>query len=302
MKGWKEGRMSLRNSAHWLGAVFALCAAVPAQAYQFSLDNFFVQRLDASTGGLIFSFNDPFTDGNAPPSAPNFSTGTPASYFVSGSSPPLGTEAGGKLILNGSDTQPTIINAADFTIELATLLTNIAPASTLGLRQGSLISVTGIFDLAAPSLPNQYYGIRLLDGTAASNGDDDVRVIVRRTLAGDVAVQLWDVDLTALTIAVLSSDVLTAAELLNPQIQLALNVNELGDVAGSYSLDGGLTFTLLPAATIPSLFHGETFTRAGFLVVSPVPIPGTLWLVALALGALGIVGRRSASSGRNFTV
>lgn len=292
--------MSPRDSAHWLGAVFALCAALPVQAYQFSLDNFFVERRDASTGALVFSFNDPLTDGNPPPSAPNFSTGTPASYFVTGSSPPLGTEAGGKLRLNGSDAQTTIINAVDFTFEGALLATNIAPTSTLELRQGSLINVTGIFDLAAPSLSNEQYGVRLTDATAASNGDDDVRVILRRTPGGDVAVQLWDVDLTALTIAVLSSDVLTAAELLNPQIQLALSVDELGNVFGSYSLGGG--FISLTAAMTPSLFHGETFTRAGFFVVSPVPVPGTLWLVALALGALASVGRRSGSNGRDFAV
>ncbi len=285
-----------RGIAYWLGAVFALCAALPVQAYQFSLDNFFIERLDPATGALIFSFNDPFADGNAPPSAPNFSTGAPASYGVTGVSPPLGTEAGGKLILNGSDIQPTIIGAGTF--EGATLFTNIVPQSTVGLRQGSLINVTGIFDLAAPSLLGEYYGIRLFDGTPTSSGDDDVRVIVRRTLGGDVAVQLWDVDLTALTISVLSSDVLTAAELLNPQIELVLNVNELGNVAGRYSLDGGLTFTVLPTATTPSLFNGETFTRASFFAVSAVPIPGTLWLVVLALGALASVVRRNGSNGR----
>src|SRR5574341_1109113 len=221
--------MSLRNAVHWLGAVVALCAAAPAQAYQFSLDNFYVERLNAATGALILNFNDPFADGNPPPNAPNFSNGNPASYFISGfisgSPPPLGSETGGKLRLNRSDPQPTVINSTQFTIEFGLLATNVVPDSMIGLRQGSLINVIGIFDLAAPSPHNEYYGIRLFDGAGTSVGNDDVRVIVRRTTAGDVAVQLWDVDLTASSITVLSSDVLTDAELANAQIHLKLSVD-----------------------------------------------------------------------------
>jgi hypothetical protein len=298
--------MSLPNAARRLGGALALGAALPVQAYQFSLDNFYVERLDAGSGALIVSFNDPFTDGNPPPSAPNLSTGFTTSYFISGfisgSLPPLGSETGGKLRLNRSDPQPTVINSTQFTIEFGLLATNVTEGSTLGLRQGSVINLIGVYDLAAPSPPNEYYGIRLFDGAGNSAGDDDVRVIVRRTPEGDVAVQFWDVDLTAQTIGILSSDVLTSAELANAQIHLKLSVDPQDNVGGSYSLDGGLNFISLPTGTAPTVFNGETFTRAGFLVVSPVeiPEPGTLWLTALALGAL--VGRYRRSPTTRSTI
>jgi PEP-CTERM motif len=261
----------------------------PAYAYAISIDNFYVERGDNPNGGLPFTFNDEFNDGIPPPSAPNFSTGNPASYSVTGI-PPLGSEAAGKLTLNGSNAQPTLINSTQYTYEGALLLTNIIPDSFVGLRQSSAIDVIGIFDLTAPST-NEHYGIRLTDQTSASHGDDDVRMIIRGMPNGDVDVQFWRVDLTALTIDVLGSDVLSASDLLNPQILLMLSVDTTGDVSGSYDIGGGLV--PIVANTTPSLFHGETFTRAAFFVVNPVPNPGTLFLVALALGLLGLFVRRN---------
>lgn len=67
--------------------------AAPGHAYTYSVDEFSVTR----NGALIF--DDPFSDGGPPPSAPNFVGGIPATYGMLGS---LGPEAAGKLTLQSS--------------------------------------------------------------------------------------------------------------------------------------------------------------------------------------------------------
>lgn len=277
--------MRLSSGIRWFGATLAFCVSLPANAYLFSIDNFFVERLDAATGALIFNFNDPFDDGSPPPSAPNFSTGGAASYSVSGT--PFGVESGGKLSLNGSGASPFIIGVGLF--EGAVLNTNTAPASTLGLRKGSLISVTGIFDLTEPLIA-EGYGVRLTEATAASDGDDDARIAVRRRPSGEVGVVLTDTDLTGGTITVVDFYLLTAAELSNAQIQLRLEVDEDGNVTGSYGFGAGFT----PFGNTMTIFNGETFTRAAFFANGPaIPLPGTIWLGALGLVALAFARRRA---------
>jgi PEP-CTERM motif-containing protein len=263
-----------------LGAVLLLTTSLATPAYVVSIDNFFVSRTNPTTGALVFSFNDPFSDGVPPPSAPNFSTGAAASYFVTGS-PPLGSESGGKLTLNGSNGVPTFIEGFGL-FEGALLQTSTDPASTAGLRLGSAIDVTGIFDLTAPSIAREQYGIRLSDVTAASEGDDEVRMRVILTPGGSVAVQFVDINFLSQSTTTLGSHLLTPSELNNPQIQLELTVDPSGNVSGRYGFGGGFT----AFGNTATIFNGETFTRAGFWAATPVPLPGTLWLLGIGLAAL----------------
>lgn len=280
--------MFLRQGVlRWLSAVLAFSASLPANAYLFPIDQFFVQRLDGATGALIFSFNDTFSDGAEPPSAPNFSTGVAASYFVTGT--PFGVEADDKLTLNGSAAGPFVIGIGRF--EGALLLTNITPGSDFGLRQGSVLTVFGIFDLVPPAA-GEGYGVRLTDATASSNGDDDARIAIRRTPGGDVAVVFTETDLTASTITLIDFHELTAGELGSTQVLLGLTVDALGNVTGGYQFSGE---PLSAFANTMTIFNGETFTRAGFFANAPIPtpLPGTFWLTMLGLAVLGLaIGKR----------
>jgi hypothetical protein len=255
-------------------------AALPAHAYVVSIDSFSV-RATAAAGGIV-SFDDPFDDGAPPRSGPN----GPVTYDTAGI-PVLGTEAGGRLTLDGSDAQPSAFFS--FAFESALLASPLA--------QGSPIGVRGIFDLIQPSVPLETYGLRLTDqfifaGGVVSPGDDDIRIQVTHRPTGVIAVDLVDVDNTNRTMTLLDSHELTAAELLNAQIQLQLLVGPTGVVTGSFGF-GGLLTTF---AATDTLFHGEAFTRAGFVATSPVPLPGTLSLLVLALGALVFSRERISAS------
>src|SRR6185295_4597108 len=61
--------------------------------YHYSIDNFSVVK----NGTAIF--NDPFGDNNPPPSAPNFSNGSPGSYGIGVATL---TETGGRAIMDAA--------------------------------------------------------------------------------------------------------------------------------------------------------------------------------------------------------
>src|SRR6476661_3937949 len=76
-----------------LAAAAASCWPFTSQAATVSIDDFQISR----NGGLFF--RDTFSDGLPPPSAPDFASGTLATYNVFGTIP--GTaESGGFLTLN----------------------------------------------------------------------------------------------------------------------------------------------------------------------------------------------------------
>ncbi len=77
-------------------AVATCIWSVGANAAVVYLDQFQIKK----NGGTFFT--DGFADGNAPPSAPNFPNGQPASYGVFGTFV-AGSEAGGLLRLNSAD-------------------------------------------------------------------------------------------------------------------------------------------------------------------------------------------------------
>jgi hypothetical protein len=254
------------RTCRWIGLAFALSTSLPAHAYLVRLDTFSVT---GASGVSTVNFNDPFSDGIPPPSGPN----GPNTYLTAGVNP-LGTETGGKLILDGSDSQPSAVFGFNF--ETAILAT--------ALSSGSAISVRGIFDLLAPAIPTEGYSIRLSDQFGGSLGNDDVRLGVFRALDGDVSVLLIEVNQMAGTFFVRASHDLTPTELANAQIELGLDVSAAGVTTGLYGFGGPLT----ALGTTIQIYDGETFTRAGLVVSTPIPAPGTLWLATLGLCALAL--------------
>jgi hypothetical protein len=100
-------------------AVFVEGNAANPLSTQATLDSLAITR----NGALFFS--DAFGDGVAPPSAPNFANGTPASYSVQGTL----EEANSRVTFNAAGASLTPVSATvPFTYERALLLTNIDPA------------------------------------------------------------------------------------------------------------------------------------------------------------------------------
>jgi hypothetical protein len=255
--------------------MFGWLALVPfassAQASPVFIDDFSVTK----NGVLLFA--DSFSDGVPPPSAPNFTTGTPASYGVNGAL----SESGGRVRLEtvGATVFPPLL------FENARLLTNIDPLNlAAGLKSDDTFSVRGLFDLTVPTYNLEFYGIRLTEG--GFTADDIVAIGVQRGSDGVDRVKFQrqpggsfdNFDL-----------------LLDPghdQILLDLTRASTGSdaITGSFAyVDGGVVGAVTTFGGTIDIFHGENFTRgefAFFVPISSVPEPSSLLLFGTGLVAL----------------
>ncbi len=272
-----------KSPALLVALVFGWLALEPfgssAQASPVFIDDFSVTR----NGVLIF--NDPFSDGVPPPSAPNFTNGVPASYFVSGTL----NESGGKVRLDtvGAAITPGIGINLNFFLERALLLTNINPADlTLGLKSDDTLSVRGLFDLTVPTQNHEFYGVRLNDGTGPNTANDLLNVGVRQGGDGIDRVQFFRVDDLADTTTFFGGFLLDPT---HDQILLDLTrASALSDaITASFAyVDGGIAGPFTTFGTTADIFHGENFTRAEFVFFTPVPEPASLILFGVGLVTL----------------
>src|SRR4029079_13587505 len=111
-----------------------------SQDYHFMLDEFKIVR-----DGQLF-FDDTFSDGNAPPSAPNFIGGGTTAYNVTGAF----FENIGRAALFGAPATNAVtlstINGSSTVGQFATLQTNNDPNNTTaGLKSNMTYTVTGVF-------------------------------------------------------------------------------------------------------------------------------------------------------------
>ena len=246
------------------------------------IDDFRVTK----NGTLIF--DDPFSDGVPPPSAPDFTNGTPASYFVSGTL----TESGGKVRLDpvGAAIGPGIGINQNFFLERAILLTNVDPLNlTLGLKNVDTFSVRGLFDLSVPSQRLEAYGIRFNDGTSTNDAEDLLEVAVRRGPDGIDRVQFFNLDAVANTATLLGSFLLDPK---HDQILLDLTRASAGSnaITASFAyVDGGVVGPFTTFGSTANIFSDENFTRAEFIWFAPVPEPSSLILFGVGFAALAAV-------------
>ena len=272
-------------------------AAIVVPSYAFELDFFAVwKNLGAYSTPLELLaqtpiFGDSFDDGSQPPSAPNFTSGDPASYAMFGS---MGPENAGILTLDSTGTQS---NNYGTYVQQAILKTNVDSGSTAGLKQDSTnFLVGGIFNFINPGNANGAYGVRFTD-VGVGNENDIVSLYVRGRTDGQALITFSRFDYTTGIRSVISQQVLDTG---HDQIALGLAYQDPDGVgsapkavyAGYFYLDGGApTAAFAGMAGSADLFHGENFTRAGFFAADIAPVPETAEY-ALMLAGLGLVGWR----------
>src|SRR5262249_9962396 len=242
---------------------WSIVGANPTHApnYQFKIDEFKIIKNEA-----LF-FRDTFSDGNPPPDAP-LGFGNISNYFVTGTV----SEQDGKAILTGSNSGfGTGSPSGDpFFGEYATLNTNIDPTNTtLGLKNNSSFTVSGLFDLTLPQEDRNGYGIRLTDRTSSQAGDSTVELKVVRDSGGIERVQLREIDFGSHISTVLQSFTLNPGS--NSQILLSLtyDIEQPGVVHASFTLENGELSTVTNFTATGTIFNNENWTRAQFFAEAP---------------------------------
>lgn len=267
-----------------------------AQAAVFEIDTFAVTR----NGTVIF--NDTFSDGAPPPSAPAFNDGSPASYTTAGTFGPETNTLPGLLSLNTANGVLTTNAAGDARRSLrAALDTNTSNDPALlnrGLKDDDFLRLQGLFNLGVPVGPQlNGYGIRFSDrALGVINQAADLQVLFNPATGNAEIVWVLQDFANGVVTRVQSANLL----LLSGADQILLQIDRPDltskDFFASWSvLRLGSVIQTGSFATGIGLFDGERFVRAEFLAFQSVPLPGTLWLIGAGLLAgLGFARRRQA--------
>jgi VCBS repeat-containing protein len=234
--------------------------------------HFVMDSLTITKNGSPLFFDD-FLDGAAPPNAPPFPGGAPASY----SAPPGAfTESSGKLHIDSDNAASNFNvgagNADPIVGQTATLRTNIDPSNlTNGLKSNSSFVVSGVFDLILPDNVLEGYAIRLSDRHIGGNGtppdqrgDNVVSLGVRMDENGLLVVSLTAIDFVHDTRTILESIAL-APPMGVDQIRLNLSHSEAntGVVDASFDyLSGGAVVDSQTFSATGLIFQGENWVRA----------------------------------------
>lgn len=276
---------SIKSARVWATSLMVsvlLIGMSTASAALFTIDNFKITRVN---GNLVFQ--DTFSDGVPPPSAPNFTNGNAGSYSIVGVA---GPEAGGKLNLNTALGAPSdaVGRPGQNRVIDARLLTNTDPTNMVnGFKVGNDFIVSGLFDLSVlPTLRREGFGIRLSDVGLTPASNDILDLMVRLNAAGNLVVDFRRLDVAADFVTIIDSAIF---ELGHQQILLELSKLNAATktITASFAyVDGGIAGSNFVFANAADIFNGENVTRASFRAQTPIPIPPTLYLSLLGLAGM----------------
>lgn len=155
--------------------------------------------------------------------------------------------------------------------------------------------MTGLFDLATPTRNLEFYGIRLTDGTSTNSTPNDLLNLgVRRDENGVNNVEFFRLDAMTSTFTSYGSFLLDP---LHTQISFTLTKASAGltdpSRASFFYVDSGVDQTTQNFGTTTNIFTGETFTRAEFAALSPVPELAIALVLGAGLAGLAAAGRRA---------
>lgn len=271
-----------------LGGVMAMTAN-QASATVFDLDEFWIVKNGSET------YRDSFSDNIAPGSGPDDGVLGEDTYVMTGSM----TESGGRAHLDtAAGALRTTPTGGQALVTKARRKRSPNPASSQFLGFGDSFEINGLFDLSSlPADASERVGIRVTDRSGSNTNPDDVlRLTMHRNLSGDLEIELIRLDYLLNQTTVIDQMALTLA---GTEDQIALTLSKglnSSTVFGSFTLFDGATGLGTNTLNIGGdVYHGETFTRAGFSatkILVAVPEPAAMLLFGGGLLALAGLRRR----------